>query len=198
MADIQRPERFYPQDGLVLYVTSRDLPRDGQPAKPATGNWRQLAWNQDYAWFTKSETKQFLPAQPQVGKKHDVPLAVIHRIACAHLVDNVRGQTAPFEESQVQKARLTTEVTAVAGNVVTLRLEGETLTANEGRRKHGLDMRLLGKATYDVTKECFLTFEMVALGARWAARKTIPAGTTWKRRQLVCFSRWPETVSANG
>ena len=55
----------------------------------------------------------------------------------------------------------------MAGNVVTLRLEGETLTANEGRRKHGLDMRLLGKATYDVTKECFLTFEMVALGARW-------------------------------
>src|SRR5207244_5576780 len=108
LVDIKRPERFYPQDGLVLYVTSRDMPRDAQKAKPATGSWRQLAWNQDYAWFTKSEAKQFLPAQPQVGKTHDLPLAVILRIACAHLVDNVRGQTAPFEESQVQKARLTT------------------------------------------------------------------------------------------
>ena len=27
LADIKRPERFYPKDGLVLYVTSRDMPR---------------------------------------------------------------------------------------------------------------------------------------------------------------------------
>jgi hypothetical protein len=167
VANIRRPERSYPQDGLVLYVTSRDMPREGQPAKPAKGDWRQLAWNQDYAWFTRSEAKQFLPAQPRVGKKHDLPLPVIHRIACAHLVDNVRGQTAPFEESHVKKARLTSEVTAVDGNVVTLRLEGETLTAREGPRKHGLDLRLLGKATYDAAKERFLTFELVALGSRW-------------------------------
>jgi hypothetical protein len=48
-----------------------------------------------------------------------------------------------------------------------LRLEGETLTAMEGTPKHGLDMRLLGKATYDLNKGQFLTFEMVALGSRW-------------------------------
>ena len=53
------------------------------------------------------------------------------------------------------------------GTVVSLRLEGETLTANEGPRKHGLDMRLLGKATYDLVKGRFLTFEMVAVGSRW-------------------------------
>jgi hypothetical protein len=169
VADIKRPERFYPQDGLVLYVTSRDMPRDPQKANPVAGTWRELAWNQDYAWFTKGEAKQFLPAPPQVGKKQDVPVPILHRIACAHLVDNVRGQTAPFEESQVKKARLTTEVTAVDGNVVTLRLEGETRTDAEGFRKHGLDMRLLGKATFDMTKERFLTFELVALGTRWGS-----------------------------
>jgi hypothetical protein len=167
VANIKRPERFYPQDGLVLYVTSRDMPREGANATPAAANWRQHAWNQDYAWFTKSEAKQFLPAQPQVGKKCELPPAITHRLACAHLVDNVRGQTTPFEESQIQKARWTSEVTGVDGNHVTLRLEGETRTAAEGPRAHGLDMRLLGKATYDVTKERFLTFEMVALGSRW-------------------------------
>src|SRR5262249_30248578 len=114
-----------------------------------------------------SEAKQFLPAPPQVGSKHALPLPVLHRIVCAHLVDNVRGQTSPFDESQVKKARLNTEVTAVDGNVVTLRLEGETRTAREGPRTHGLELRLLGKATYDVTKERFLTFELVALGSRW-------------------------------
>jgi hypothetical protein len=165
VANIKRPERFYPKDGLVLFVTSRDLPRAADKQKPAQKNWRQ---NQDYAWFTKREARQFLPKEPQAGKRHDIPLPIIHRIACAHLVDNVRGQTAPFEERQVEKARLVAEVTAVDGNVVTLRLEGETRAADEkGSRKHGLEMRLLGKASYSLTKERFQSFEMVALGARW-------------------------------
>ena len=167
VADIKRPERFYPKDGLVLYVTSSDLPRAAEKEKPAKEDWRQLAWNQDYAWFTRGEARQFLPAEPQVGKKHDVPVPVLHRIVCAHLVDNVRGQTAPFEVSQVKQARLTTEVTAIEGPTVTLRLEGETWTSDEGPRKHGLKTRLLGKAAYDVAKERFVTFEMVALGSRW-------------------------------
>jgi hypothetical protein len=159
---IKRGERYYPKDGLVLYVSSRDLPRESMGT-----DWRAQAWNQDYAWFTKREVSQFLPPQPRVGQKQELPAPVVHRIACAHLVDNVRGQTTPFEESHVKKARLTTEVTAVDGNVVSLRIEGEMLTADEGARKHGFDTRLLGKATYDVTKERFLTFEMIAVGTRW-------------------------------
>jgi hypothetical protein len=175
LADINRPERFYPEDGLVLYVTSRDLPRPVGAQPPGKdfrkisglGGVNEQAWNQDYAWFTKSEAKQFLSLKPRVGQKQDVPLPVIHRIACAHLVDNVRGQTAPFDESQVKKARLTAEVTAVDGDIVSLRLEGETLTADDGARKRGLAMRLLGKATYDMKNELFVKFEMVAVGSRW-------------------------------
>jgi hypothetical protein len=164
VANIKRPERFYPEDGLVLYVASRDLPR-AAGKKPAKESWRQ---NQDYAWFTRDEARQFLSAEPQVGTRHEIPLPIIHRIACAHLVDNVRGQTEPFEESGVEKARLVAEVTAVDANIVTLRLEGETRAADEeGPRKHGLEMRLLGKATYSLAKERFQTFEMVALGSRW-------------------------------
>src|SRR5207253_1994056 len=84
------------------------------------------------------------PPEAKVGKQQDLPVPLLHRIACAHLIDNVRGQTSPFEESQVKKARLSTEVTAVDGDVVSLRLEGETRTAMEGRREHGLDMLRLG------------------------------------------------------
>jgi len=167
-ADIKRPERFYPKDGLVLHVTSRDMPRPADNSKPLKQYWWKTAWNQDYAWFTRGETRQFLPAVPQAGRRRDVPISIIHRIACAHLVDNVRGQTVPFEENQVTKARLAAEVTGVDANVVTLRLEGETRTVDgEGLRKHGLEMRLLGKATYDLTDERFRTFEMVAVGSRW-------------------------------
>ena len=166
--EIKRPERFYPKDGLVLHVTSRDMPRAADTGTPARQYWWKTAWNQDYAWFTKREARQFLPAEPHVGRRRDLPTTIIHRIACAHLVDNVRGQTVPFEENQLTKARLVAEVTGVDANVVTLRLEGETRTADgEGPRNHGLEMRLLGKATYDLTKERFRTFEMVAVGSRW-------------------------------
>jgi hypothetical protein len=167
VAEIKRPERYYPKDGLVLYVTSRDMPREAQKAQPVTGTWRELAWNQDYAWFTKGEARQFLPEKPEVGKKQDLPVPVLHRIVCAHLIDNVRGQTAPFDESQVKKARLGTEVTAVDGSVVTLRLEGEARTEAEGPRRHGLDTRLLGWATSVLAMGRFVSFEMVALGTRW-------------------------------
>jgi hypothetical protein len=106
-----------------------------------------------------------------VGKKHDLPVPLLHRIACAHLIDNVRGQTAPFEESQVKKARLNTEVTAVDGDVVSLRLEGQTRTVMEGGHEHGLEMRLLGKATFDLARGRFRTFELVAVGSRWGGTR---------------------------
>jgi hypothetical protein len=167
LADIKRPERHYPEGGLVLNVTSRDLPREKGRASPARAAWREFAWNQDFAWFTKAEARQFVPAEAKVGNKHDLPVPLVHRIACAHLVDNVRGQTSPFEEGQVKKARVSTEVTAVEGDVVALRLEGETRTAAEGGREHGLEMRLLGKATFDLAQGRFRRFELVAVGSRW-------------------------------
>lgn len=168
-AEIKRPERHYPENGLVLRVASRDLPRDPGKANPGRAGWRELAWNQDFAWFTRAEARQFVPAEAKVGRKQDLPVPLLHRLVCAHLIDNVRGQTSPFEESEVKKARLRTEVTAVDGNVVSLRLEGQTRTAQEGRRGHGLEMRLLGKATFDLLRGRFRTFELVAVGSRWGA-----------------------------
>jgi hypothetical protein len=171
LPDIKRPERFYPEDGLVLTVTSRDMPRDADKPKaeqptPARVDWRETAWNQDFAWFTKAEARQFLPPEPKVGVKQDLSEPVLNRIACAHLIDNVRGQTSPFNESQIKKARLTAEVTAVDGNTVSLRLEGETSTAVDGPRRHSLDMRLAGAATFDLTKGRFKAFELAAVGVR--------------------------------
>ena len=131
----------------MLHLTSRDMPREKAQANSAIAGWRDLAWNQDFAWFTRAEARQFVPSEAKVGKKQDLPAPLLQRIACAHLIDNVRGQTIPFDESQLKKARLTTEVTAVVGDVVTLRLEGETRAVIEGQRQHGLDMQLLGKAT---------------------------------------------------
>jgi hypothetical protein len=177
-AALRRAERYYPEGGLVLHVYSRDLPREDVAA-----GWRGKAWNQDYAWFKKEEAKQFLPQHVRVGQKQEVPAPLVRRVARAHLVDNVRGQTGPFDEKHIEKARLTAEVTGADAGIVSLRLEGETRAAAEGAwavaglrggrnltpQKRGYEARLLGKATYDVKQERFLTFELVAVGMRWGA-----------------------------
>ena len=163
----RRAPRRGPVERQVPTRTDRDVPREKAKANPTRAAWRELAWNQDFAWFTKAEARQFVPAAAKVGNKQDLPVPLLNRITCAHLLDNVRGQTSPFDERQVKKARLSTEVMAVDGDVVSLRLEGETRTATEDGRQHGLDMRLLGKATFDLAKGRFLTFELVAVGSRW-------------------------------
>ena len=43
-----RWEQFYPRDGLVLSIHSRDLPK-------FTNQKRMRAWNRDTAWFSKDE-----------------------------------------------------------------------------------------------------------------------------------------------
>lgn len=169
LPDIKRPERYYPEGGLVLTVTSRDMPRDtGKPKSepPAPPNRWETAWNLDFAWFTKAEARQFLPPEPKVGAKQELPAPILNRIVCAHLIDNVRGQTAPFNENHIKKARLTSEVTAVDGNRVSLRLEGETSAAMEGVRRNSLDMKLVGTATFDLASGKFKAFEMAAVGIR--------------------------------
>ena len=50
-AKLEKSRRWadhYPKDGLVLRITTRDLPR----AKKTPG-WRGDAWNLDFAWFKK-------------------------------------------------------------------------------------------------------------------------------------------------
>ena len=65
----------YPTDGLVLRVTTRDLPgaKEGR-------DWKRNAWNHDYAWFKKSEARGFLPEKIASGQKANVPNALVRRL----------------------------------------------------------------------------------------------------------------------
>lgn len=162
----RRWEKLYPEDGLVLWVVSRDLPR----AKVAP-HFRG-AWNQDFAWFKKDEARAFLPADPEPGARHEVPRRLVGRLARFHLLDNVRALNyAFFPEGAVEKAALTSEVVDVRGGLVSLRLEGATRAAQTetphvaGER--GYDARLLGRATFDLGRRRFTAFELVAVGTRW-------------------------------
>jgi hypothetical protein len=176
LTKLNRADRFFPEGGLVLKVNTRDLPRD----PPQQGRWAD-AWNQDFAWFTREEARRFLPAELEPGRKHEVPRPLVERLARFHLLDNVRGQTSPFPAQAIQDATLTSRVTAVDGDVVSLQLEGRTKAVQKGdwsirgyrdmnrpgAQERGLEMRLLGSARFDRKQGRFVGFEVVAVGTRW-------------------------------
>lgn len=176
-----RAERLYPEGGLVLRVDTRDLPRGASAAQ--SDDWRASAVNQDFAWFTKDEARQFVPENPAVGQVHQVPDPLIRRLARLHFLDNVRGQTIEYGDEDVKAARLAATVTGVDGSRVSLHLNGEVRLSAEGSwsvndrydadnpqpHQRGFESRLLGYATWDGEQQRFVAFEMVAAGTRWGA-----------------------------
>lgn len=159
---VKRWEDRYPEDGLVLRVTSRDL-----PGARARARWHKHAWNVDHAWFSKAEALSFLPGEIEPGATCLAPKALARRIARCHLVDNVRGQTPAFAGQDVRHAELRTRVESVDGDRVAVALDGRTETAHEGKWARGVETTLLGRAVFDRAKERFECFELVAIGTRW-------------------------------
>jgi hypothetical protein len=175
----ERLEQRYPEGGLVLRVTSRDLPRK----QPAADDWRAKAWNLDFAWFRAEEAASLVPEGTEAGTAREWPAKLADRVVRLHLVDNVRGQTHPAEPPDLVRAGLTSTVTGAKDHVVSLRLEGEGRWEAKGRGvieglgaepvelKRGVEARLLGTATWDATAKRFTAFELVAAGLRWGATR---------------------------
>lgn len=154
-----RDERFYPIGGLVLRQYVRDLPHATLP-----NDWRGKAWNQDIAWFRREEAVQFIPSKFEVGATSLLPNPLIRRLARAHLVDTVRGQSRAFSDSEIKMAYLKSTVTGVKGQTIEVRFDGET-RADSG--SHGMALKLIGGAVYDLNAQKFTRFELVAAGNRW-------------------------------
>lgn len=161
-----RWENSFPKDGLVLSMITRDLPQECDPSKPCAPKW-----NQDRVWFSKAEARQWLPQDPKPGDKHPLPQELVSRLTRLHLVDTVNGQTSPFTFGQVAGSQIATEVLARDGGRVNIKITGTTKGDAQGRgprsSAHGVETRVLGHATYDLDREAFLEFEMLALGTRW-------------------------------
>jgi len=192
-----RSEMQYPKDGLILRSHSRDLPRD--PAKYADERrrrdrgWRRQASNHDYVWFRRNEMRQFIPRMLAVGQTTDVPERLVERLARLHLLDNVRGQTSSFDGTHVQLAEMTSRITSLTEDLITVELTGRTMTVfpgieqkqeeeaedESGRHRwrdpsfdeRGVPTDLLGTATFDRNAETFTSFELIAIGTRWGGTR---------------------------
>lgn len=170
-----RDDSQYPQDGLVLIEYMRDLPR-----KPPQDPWAAGFWNKDYAWFTKQESRKFLPPSLAVGASQAVTASIVNRILARHCIDSVYSVGQPYDSKDIKRAQLTSTILNTEGNLVHLKLTGAGLLSKAGvwritnkpeelpqPRELGADLRLLGKATYDTKARQFTQFDLLAVGTRW-------------------------------
>ncbi|HYH12748.1 MAG TPA: hypothetical protein VD789_10375 [Thermomicrobiales bacterium] len=166
---------LYPADGLVLEATVRDLPRpDGTPTDGK--------WNIDYVWLRRDEARSLVPETLEAGQRREVPWPLVRRLARFHLRDYVRGEPFNWQESAIRNSELTTEVVEVSGSKVRLALSGsvrlqddvEWVAPEDGETKRsdcGFDCVIRGEATWDVEREAFTAFDMVAAGDRWGTNQ---------------------------
>ena len=168
----------YPEDGLVLHLGVRDLPREVD-ARPS--GMKREAHNQDYIWFRREEVLSMVPPDAVVGDVVPLPEGLIRRLVRYHLADYVRGETSSWPSEAIRDAAMTLTVTEKTSEWVDLRLSGSAQLLSEGSyedacRERGLDASLLGYLRFNRRTERFVRFDVVAVGSRWG-------GTDYNVRQ---------------
>ena len=172
---LHRWENSYPDQGLVLTSANADLVTD-----PPLQTNRSDRSNMDHVWFSKSEARQWLPGDPKEGDIYKLPDHLANRLFCFHLVDNVRGQTLPFAPQEIKKSNLQIEVQERQQSNVRIKIRGHSKAVSKGEwllgkndwtptypLDHSMKTKILGKATFDLSLNRFMEFEMVAIGKRY-------------------------------
>jgi hypothetical protein len=167
-----RYRRVPPAGGLVVNVYTRILDHagDGGLCAGTCGVAGGDHAAHDHLWITRDEWKALVPEKAKKGDRVPLPPAVAERILRFHLVDNTRGEPPQWRRDEVRKQELTLTVEEAGADGVGLRLEGAALLATDAdpaRARRGFDVRLLGHLHYDVAKEAFERFDIVAVGDHW-------------------------------
>jgi hypothetical protein len=172
-----RYERAFPEGGLILRGTMRDLPRDDDPdANTAPHNF-------DYMWITADEADGFIPGNLAVGVEFNAPAAVVQRLARFHLVDHVRGESTPWRAEDVGSARITLRIEEADGERVRLALSGHArLSRAASGETHpesgqpydtdrGVDVELSGSVDVNGTTRAVTGLRAIATGDRWGSTR---------------------------
>ena len=143
----------YPEGGLILKVSVRDLPRVSDETDPRH--------NIDFAWFTRDEARSLIPGDPTPGRSHSAPGFFAKRLARCHLIDTVRGQSPRWREEHIQRAELTLIVEEVTPEQIRFRIEGgfkneapptfdvNPFSGQVADKPRGMDLKLVGVARFD-------------------------------------------------
>ncbi len=167
-----RWEDSYPEGGLVLMRTARDVPGEDPAAEPLR------PFNRGQVWFSAAEARRWLPEKIAAGETHEISDDLLLRLACFHLVDNVRGQTIPFAPEEIE-GKIAVTVESVSDGVASLSIRGETAAMALGPWLLGdnywkpkrewprvVGTTVVGVARFDIEANRFTLFDLVALGDR--------------------------------
>lgn len=170
-----RWEDSFPENGLILTSANTDLLSD-----PPVQENRSDRSNLDHIWFSQSEIADWLPNELEVGEKYDLPDNLFERLIRFHLVDNVRGQTLPFASQEIKSGKIQFMIDTITDNIAELSISGNSQAVAKGEWQmgendwkpyylldHGMRTQILGHAQFDLEKQKFVEFEMVALGFRY-------------------------------
>ncbi|MCE2440548.1 MAG: hypothetical protein J4F39_14110 [Candidatus Latescibacteria bacterium] len=161
----------YPENGLTLKVTVRDLPRDS--------NGVDSRHNIDFAWFTEVESRALVPDDIRPGQTWRAPGFFTKRLALRHFIDTVRGQSPGWREENLKDGEINLTVESVESDLIRIRMEGRIhleaeptfesnpfsgLTVDKPR---GLKLDLYGRLAFDPRQRRVEAFDAVATGDRW-------------------------------
>ena len=163
-----------PEDGLVLRMITRDLPRDDKVrnADPTANNF-------DHIWFKKDEMLSMVPDDPKEGQLFPLPKVVAERFARFNLLDSVRGETHPYDENQVKIEGVGLKVMKVTPETIKFVVYGRSIAkrppSNKTNpysgikitREMGTDLRWSGAVVFDRKQRQFNRFDLLAAGDRW-------------------------------
>lgn len=150
-----------PEGGLILRMVTRGLAESGIDRDDTR---HRFFYKLDRVWLTREQARSLVPSPATVGPRKPIGRPALAIITRLHLGVFVQPNPA-WNAEDVQSAELTSEVTAVRGDVVELRLQGSArYAANSQYNQRRYDPTLLGRATYNTRRQQFESFTLVALG----------------------------------
>jgi len=177
-----RLERLFPEQGLVLAQTIRILGES--PVRSRRGRFLDPVRNHDFAWFGSHEIPDdWVPNGAEVGQALSLPEAIVRRLARHNFLGTARALGQSYRDEHVEIAELSATVTGLGGAAVEVELRGRirVAQADASRRvprrsgvtrepERGVDVRLLGRATWAREDSRFTAFELLAHGDQWGGR----------------------------
>jgi hypothetical protein len=159
-----RWEWSYPESGLVLKQTTRYLSDSPQPLLE-----RDKRFNFDFVWFNPSEVMMFIPKQPEMGMKFDLPQTLFDRFARFHFIETAHGENGIFHQNEIS-GKLQGEVIDLQPDSLTIAITGKCHSLSNRKAYRGLSparqikIEVYGSFSFNSSSKEFDKFELVAKG----------------------------------
>jgi len=149
-----------PAGTLDLRVVRRSYPFPGMTSFDVR---HPMYFAIDRLWYKPSEFAAFIPSERRVGASTPVRGQALSRLL---MLSHLLVSQAPWQPSDVRKGEMTSRITAVDGNRLTLQITAEfDMKASTQWNQGSFNGNLIGKAVYDTSARRFTEFELLSLGS---------------------------------